>query len=396
MYFRVGLIAVLLAQFSGCSFSGKSKSGSKFSLDGFRKFKDCGEIAQYVSTARRVVVAQSANSEGTTGSSINADGQTNLQEAGVDEKDDIKVTQDAIFVVRENDVVVIDRATKTERGILSFEAWSSPSMYVTSNKLVIISARSGAESVDVKFYDLKEGTMPVLVSTASVSGWVKESRVNNGRLLLIMSNWFPSDFSPSTPDLLGAPCEKTVVPYLEQASEQSFLPTNLTSIHSLDIKSHGEDRDVLNILDDAQQIYASVGHIFLSKSLYRWETGKNQTHIRQIDLNIENGSLDISAAGIIDGVIKNKWAFKYFEDKKALAVATNSFISGAGENRQTNYLQTLVQESQVLKVAGKLEGFGVDEDIRAMRYVDNMAYAVTFKKTDPLFAIDLSDVNSPN
>ena len=48
-----------------------------------------------------------------------------------------------------------------------------------------------------------------------------------------------------------------------------------------------------------------------------------------------------------------------------------------------------------LKLTGKLTGIAQGEEIYAARYFNDMAYFVTYRNTDPLFAVDLSDETNP-
>ena len=48
-----------------------------------------------------------------------------------------------------------------------------------------------------------------------------------------------------------------------------------------------------------------------------------------------------------------------------------------------------------LEKIGEITGFAPDEKIYSVRYTDNKAYVVTFKQTDPLFVIDLSNPSAP-
>lgn len=48
-----------------------------------------------------------------------------------------------------------------------------------------------------------------------------------------------------------------------------------------------------------------------------------------------------------------------------------------------------------LNMTGKLEGMAKGEQIYSARFFGNMAYFVTYRNTDPLFAVDLSDAANP-
>jgi hypothetical protein len=44
---------------------------------------------------------------------------------------------------------------------------------------------------------------------------------------------------------------------------------------------------------------------------------------------------------------------------------------------------------------GSIEDLGVGEEVQSVRFLGDMAYVVTFRRTDPLYAIDLSDPANP-
>ncbi|MBQ8766934.1 MAG: beta-propeller domain-containing protein, partial [Clostridia bacterium] len=66
-------------------------------------------------------------------------------------------------------------------------------------------------------------------------------------------------------------------------------------------------------------------------------------------------------------------------------------VSFSVEDR-TNSLYILNNQMQI---AGKVEGLAKGESIKSARFIGNMAYVVTFRQTDPLFVIDLSDPENP-
>jgi len=66
------------------------------------------------------------------------------------------------------------------------------------------------------------------------------------------------------------------------------------------------------------------------------------------------------------------------------------------DSQQTNGDSNEIQPYRNLRVIGAYNNFGSNESIRATRFVKNMAYVVTFRQTDPVFAFDLSDPTSPS
>ena len=55
----------------------------------------------------------------------------------------------------------------------------------------------------------------------------------------------------------------------------------------------------------------------------------------------------------------------------------------------------LNRDGEQLVAVGSIGGLGQGEQIYAVRYVGALAYVVTFRQTDPLFAVDLTDPANP-
>lgn len=84
---------------------------------------------------------------------------------------------------------------------------------------------------------------------------------------------------------------------------------------------------------------------------------------------------------------------------KNLIVTTSTGRLGdtTGPNIALNHLFVLELNatSKNLDVRAKTADFGKFESIKAIRYIGDKAYVVTFKNTDPLFAFDLSNLSEP-
>jgi len=60
-----------------------------------------------------------------------------------------------------------------------------------------------------------------------------------------------------------------------------------------------------------------------------------------------------------------------------------------------NSVFVLEQQGADLATVGTIDGIAPGEDIRSARFVGDRGFVVTFKKTDPLFTIDLRDPRQP-
>ena len=58
-------------------------------------------------------------------------------------------------------------------------------------------------------------------------------------------------------------------------------------------------------------------------------------------------------------------------------------------------VRVLRPEGNELVQIGEVDGLGTNEQIHAVRFLGTQAYVVTFRQTDPLFVVDLSDPTAP-
>lgn len=125
----------------------------------------------------------------------------------------------------------------------------------------------------------------------------------------------------------------------------------------------------------------------------RYSEIQNKLAVTKFKLDVESGDIKVSSRGIIEGYAKDQWAFKEMNSGSAIVIATTDSQWSGGES-QANNLFALREEGDKLVVASSIKGYGETETIRSIRYVKDIAYVVTFRETDPLFAFDLSDLSN--
>lgn len=103
-------------------------------------------------------------------------------------------------------------------------------------------------------------------------------------------------------------------------------------------------------------------------------------------LHINDGKITLAATGIVNGVPLNSYSMDEYNNY--FRIATTS-----GPWAQTN--NNIYVFNSKLTLIGKLEGLGKTERIYSARFMNNKAFLVTFKQTDPFFVIDLSDPTTP-
>ncbi len=122
------------------------------------------------------------------------------------------------------------------------------------------------------------------------------------------------------------------------------------------------------------------------------------TTIDQIDLVPQGGNLQLTAQGSVKGVVLDQ--FSADEAGGYLRIATTEGTPGwsgtpdVQGNSQTHVF-VLRQAGKSLEVVAALDNLAPGEEIYSVRFMAAEAFMVTYRRVDPLFAIDLSDPTLP-
>jgi hypothetical protein len=92
----------------------------------------------------------------------------------------------------------------------------------------------------------------------------------------------------------------------------------------------------------------------------------------------------------VKGQILNQFSFS--EHEGFLRVATTQ---GSGGEGSESFVTVLAERDGQLTAAGMVGNLGRGERIYAVRFIGDVGYVVTFRQTDPLYTIDLSDPTRP-
>ncbi len=117
-----------------------------------------------------------------------------------------------------------------------------------------------------------------------------------------------------------------------------------------------------------------------------------KTVIHRVAVNKNN--LDYEATGDVTGHVLNQFSMDENNGYFRIATTKNRNWSRWGEETRESYNNLYVLD-QDLKQVGAVEGLAEGERIYSVRFMQDRAYMVTFKQTDPLFVIDLKSPSNP-
>ncbi len=165
----------------------------------------------------------------------------------------------------------------------------------------------------------------------------------------------------------------------------------ITTISAFDLDDLS--RESVSAIGDSSTLYASSSAIYLTSEkyplYYSYADYKVRTAIYKF--GIKDG-LSYDGNGFVDGRILNQ--FSLSENNDILRIATTTGWSWMDDT--DNMIYTLKNEGGELVEQGSLSGLGKEgETIQGVRFLGDKGFVVTFKQTDPLYTIDLSDPANP-
>lgn len=172
----------------------------------------------------------------------------------------------------------------------------------------------------------------------------------------------------------------------------------VTSLVSLDLASD-DDPSVSHILSRGGAVYAASDALYLSvsharSSGSRWygdDSGDEASTVHEFRIGDAPSSSAYLASGLVPGRVLNQFSMDQYQGALRIAT-TKGHVPSPGVESTVSVLK---RTGNALKVVGQVDHIAPDEDIRSVRFDGARGYLVTFKKTDPLFVLDLADETAP-
>lgn len=161
-------------------------------------------------------------------------------------------------------------------------------------------------------------------------------------------------------------------------------------------ESSGESGILVSSLDvnkpdkvlDSKLVISGYAQTYISKdALYLYEEDYDRAMITNIaKFALDEGRISGVAAAAVSGYVRDTFAINASDGY--LRVLTTDYST----EDEVNALYILDEN---MKLTGQLTGIAPGEEIYAARFMGNTGYFVTYRNTDPLFTVDLSDPEKP-
>lgn len=264
-------------------------------------------------------------------------------------------------------------------------------------------------STFVSFYTT--GDEPELIGTYFQDGFYNDVRIAPDGCMYLISTYNTVDFN-SVEDKKNVeryiPCCGTDDTIQFIPPEDVLLPTeaptaktllSYTVISGIDLSEAG----TFNVVDNKAlagftgTVYSSADNIYAAVN-----KGGGDSDITRIA--VDGGTIEPMASGTVEGYVLNQFSMSEYDGHFRIATTINKYhdnssvigdIFGTNEPSYTERCNAVTVLDMDMNTVGKIKDFGADEQIKSVNFSGDMAYVVTFRQTDPLFAIDLSDPTEP-
>lgn len=176
--------------------------------------------------------------------------------------------------------------------------------------------------------------------------------------------------------------------------------SGVTSVFTVDLDADDGTSALggATVLARAERVYSNSNVILLTQTDYNavvdpFVWGEHTT-LHRFDLS--GADTVYTASGTVPGYVQGQFSLDEYQDIVRVSTTENNWNAAPGEpTGPTNRVITLATENGSLNVLGQTDVFGQNETIFATRFIGPRGYVVTFRQTDPLFVVDLSEPAQP-
>jgi hypothetical protein len=397
-------------------------------------------------------VQRSTNSLDSPDSGASSETGTNTQEAAVDEPDVAKTNGSLVVrIVGNRKLVLIDVAhggpTVTRRLELPKDGFNSELLLIGDRVLVSQQTyQQGGRGIeplaamDLKYpgyargngtrlldIDIADPTAPKVLSTQLYSGDLLSLRQYDDTIRLVTSTSRPdlkwtyprkgvsrAEATRHNRELVRATTIEDWLPSQKTSGkkeslldcDQVFHPQKWSGQHTVAVTTFGiddpADASTVAVTADGQVVYSSATRLYVASiafgdrddtpmgDLVRRFRNTNQVRTDLHAFALDGDKTTYAGSGHVEGSVRDRWSLDEYDGKLRVAWST---MTRRGST--SNGISVFTETDGRLEQTGEVDGLGPDEDIQSVRWFDDLAIVVTFRQTDPLYTIDLSDADHP-
>lgn len=322
-----------------------------------------------------VIVSVAINSDGTFGGKEIIDLSDN--------NDDIKLAPSEMYLAGEKLVLIGNCEKYIEDNYVS--------SYMNTSVVMIFDISDGKPELKEKYYQ---------------SGCYQNSRMKDNILYLITNQNENSSsvynknqyekYIPSTGTSIDdMKCVDEEYLYMPKDWEDDINHISYVNIAGIDINNAEKPVSMASIAGYSGNMYCSNDNIYIAQQK------RNDTEITRF--SIDNGKITAEKSGKVKGYVLNQFSMDEYNGYFRIATTSNNDYyydvdegadgwSASYSNGRSNNVFVLDKD---MNIVGAITGIAKDESIKSVTFQGKIGYVVTYRQTDPLYAIDFSDPENP-
>ena len=379
---------------------------------------------------------------------------TNIQEAGVDEPDIVKTDGKRVISIADGVLRVVDVASRTQTAAVPISGegggYGYPTEMLLSGDRALVLASSEMMYATPDIAPGGRGPIPTdtfpmgsrlvlvdltgagkILGTLEVDGSYLDARQVDGVARIVVRSTprlqfrYPNADSGKVPTILdnkevvanskiqdwlpryelttgGATTSGQLTDCADVSHPAEYSATGMLTVLTFDLGRELGTGDPVTIVADGQTVYSTEKNLYIANN----HVGLSQSTVES--MRTELYLFDISgsgkpahvASGAVEGNLLNQYSLSEFEGHLRVATTLSAITTPTtpppGDAPPTHSgIAVLERKDNTLVEVGRVDGLGKGEQIHAVRFLGDTGYVVTFRQTDPLYTVDLSNPAAP-
>lgn len=225
-------------------------------------------------------------------------------------------------------------------------------------------------------------------------------------------DWLP-EYELEKPGV--APIEGKIHSWKEVQRPREFSGISMLSIVTLD-PANPSPKNSISIVGAGEIVYSSTESLYVTTQqstenfvivprgeriptslpegvrVIRPEDYKVTTQIHKFAIS-QPGSAVYRASGEVEGTVLNQFSMSEKDGNLRIATTKPQLTEG---DKSESFVTVMQEKDDKLVGIGAVGNLGKGEQIFAVRFIGDLGYVVTFRQTDPLYVIDLTDPTQPS
>jgi inhibitor of cysteine peptidase len=269
----------------------------------------------------------------------------------------------------------------------------------------IYQADSG--TVTAVIFDISDKSSPTIINQLSQKGSYVSSRMVDNNLYLVTNyTVYPNGIEKQDPTTYVPTTTVDGQKEVPVSVDDIYIAPNPDSdsymtISGIDIQNSGDFVSTKAVLGSASNIYATLDHLYITNYDSVTEDGYYKDKTAIVKFGIKNGYVKKLDTGSVYGTIINQFSMDEYNGNFRIATTQSRYKEVSDGDTtgittdQGGTSNGLFVLDENLDLIGQTKDLAKGEQIYSVRFDGNTGYVVTFKQTDPLFAIDLSNPANP-